>query len=72
MTTGQLIKYHREQAGLSVPTAAAKAAVGLRSWYEYEKDEASPTVRMLEKIAPALDVAPRDLVGKEMAGSVQG
>ena len=62
MTTGQLIRTHREQLGISVHVAADKANVARRAWYQLEADENSPTVRTLEKIAIALGQDTRDLV----------
>ena len=70
MTTGELIRKYRERAGMTVAVAAAKAEVGQRSWYEYEKDEASPTVRMLERIALALDTDARSLVPAEVVATI--
>lgn len=64
MTTGQLIRRFREAKGLS--QTALDRAIGTHSQVpHWERDEATPTIYNLRKIAAALGVDMVDLVGRD-------
>jgi XRE family transcriptional regulator, regulator of sulfur utilization len=55
-----LLRYWRERRGYSVRELARRAQVGYVSIVRIENGRTSPTVAMLEKLAPALGINVRD------------
>ena len=65
MTTGEKIREARRKRGLTQAQAAAMAETAQETWSNWERGRASPTLRMLARVAAALGVAACDLVGEE-------
>lgn len=64
MTTGQLIRKAREAKGLS--QVALDRAIGTHSQAsKWERDEATPTIYNLKRIAAVLGVSMESLTGRE-------
>jgi transcriptional regulator with XRE-family HTH domain len=55
-----LLRYWRERRGYSVRALAERAGVGFATVTRIENGRLSPTVAMLEKLAPALGITVRD------------
>jgi transcriptional regulator with XRE-family HTH domain len=67
-----LLREWRERRGLSVRELAARAGVSYVTIVRIEGAKLSPTVAMLEKLAPALGIDVRDLFSKEKRSRRQG
>lgn len=63
MKIGAQVKRAREQALLTQQELADRAGVGLTTLNRIENDRAEPHFRTIRKLAKALDVEPRDLIG---------
>jgi transcriptional regulator with XRE-family HTH domain len=63
MKIGTQVKSVREKALLTQGELAERAGIGLTTLNRIENDHAEPHFRTIRKIAKALDVAPRDLIG---------
>jgi len=67
MKIGTQVKRAREQALLTQEELAARAGVGLTTLNRIERDRVEPHFRTIRKIARALDMDPRDLIGDDDA-----
>lgn len=64
MNIGKAIVDLRHKHGLSQERLAYEAEISRHYMYKLEKNKASPTVSMLEKIARVLNVAPWQILKK--------
>lgn len=67
MKIGTQVKRERERALLTQQELAERAGIGLTTLNRIERDHAEPHFRTIRKIAKALGVDARDLVGGEDA-----
>ncbi len=67
MKIGTQVKRARERALLTQEELAARAGVGTATLNRIEKDRVEPHFRTIRKIAKALDVDARDLIGADDA-----
>jgi transcriptional regulator with XRE-family HTH domain len=65
MKIGTQVKRARERALLTQEELATRAEIGTATLNRIEKDRVEPHFRTIRKIAKALDVDARDLVGNE-------
>ena len=65
MKIGTQVKRTRERALLTQGELANRAGIGLTTLNRIENDHAEPQFRTIRKIAKALDVNPRDLIGDD-------
>ena len=63
MKIGTQVKRARERALLTQGELANRAGIGLTTLNRIENDHAEPQFRTIRKIAKALEVDPRDLIG---------
>jgi transcriptional regulator with XRE-family HTH domain len=63
MKIGVQVKRERERALLTQQELAERAGIGLTTLNRIENDHAEPHFRTIRKIAKALDVDPRQLIG---------
>lgn len=63
MTTGQKIKAAREKKKIKQQDLAKKLGVSAANISQYEKDKRNPKLETLRKIAAAIGVPVRDLIG---------
>jgi len=63
MKIGTQVKKARERALLTQGELADRAGIGLTTLNRIENDHADPQFRTIRKIAKALEVDPRDLIG---------
>lgn len=66
MTTGQLIKAARKEAGLTQAELATKLSVPYQSISQWERGTRSPKIETLERIAVALDVPISEICSKDL------
>lgn len=66
MTTGQLIKAARKEAGLTQAELAAKLNVPYQSISQWERGTRSPKIETLERIADALGVPISEICSKDV------
>lgn len=67
MKIGAQVKRARERALLTQEELANRAGVGLTTLNRIENDRSEPHFRTIRKLAKALDVDPRDLIGSDDA-----
>lgn len=67
MTTGQLIKLNRKEAGLTQKELGAKLGIAYQTLAQWENDLRKPKVETLQRIAAALDVPIASLMTQESA-----
>jgi transcriptional regulator with XRE-family HTH domain len=65
MKIGTQVRWTRERALLTQGELANRAGIGLTTLNRIENDHADPQFRTIRKIAKALDVNPRDLIGDD-------
>jgi transcriptional regulator with XRE-family HTH domain len=65
MKIGTQVRRTRERALLTQGELASRAGIGLTTLNRIENDHAEPQFRTIRKIAKALDVNPRDLIGDD-------
>jgi len=65
MKIGTQVKRARERALLTQGELAQRAEIGLTTLNRIENNHAEPQFRTIRKIAKALDVNPRDLIGND-------
>jgi transcriptional regulator with XRE-family HTH domain len=65
MKIGTQVRRAREQALLTQEELATRARIGLTTLNRIERNHADPQFRTIRKIAKALDVNPRDLIGDD-------
>ena len=63
MKIGTQVRRARERALLTQGELANRAGIGLTTLNRIENDHAEPQFRTIRKIAKALEVDPRDLIG---------
>lgn len=63
MTTGQLIKAARKEAGMTQAELASKLGIPYQSVSQWERDTRNPKYDTLQRIAAALGVHPGKLMG---------
>lgn len=64
-TIGTRIKKFRLDAGLSQTDVEQITGIGKARLSRYEHDKITPTIKSIEILADAFDVAPKNLVGWE-------
>lgn len=67
MTTGQLIKLNRKEAGLTQKELGAKLGIAYQTLAQWENDLRKPKVETLQRIAAALNVPITSLMTQESA-----
>lgn len=67
MKIGTQVRRAREQALLTQEELAERAGIGTATLNRIEKDRVEPHFRTIRKIAKALDVDARDLIGADDA-----
>ena len=67
MKIGTQVKKARERALLTQEELAARAGIGTATLNRIEKDRVEPHFRTIRKIAKALSVDAKDLVGEDDA-----
>jgi transcriptional regulator with XRE-family HTH domain len=67
MKIGTQVKRARERALLTQEELAVRAGIGTATLNRIEKDRVEPHFRTIRKIAKALDVDARDLIGDDHA-----
>ena len=65
MKIGTQVRRTRERALLTQGELVNRAGIGLTTLNRIENDHADPQFRTIRKIAKALDVNPRDLIGDD-------
>ena len=63
MRVGARIRRLRKARGLTTPALALRASVSRMHMYRIERDDISPTLDTLARVAKALGVKVRDLIG---------
>lgn len=71
MNIGKKMKEVRKRNCLTQEQLANKVGISLMSIRRYEKDERSPNMKTLKKIAAALDVPISDLIEGDAAATMQ-
>jgi transcriptional regulator with XRE-family HTH domain len=61
---GKVLQRYRNKAHLSVHNMATKAAVDPKYLYKLEKGTSQPTLEIVFRLTDALDLDPREVVGK--------
>lgn len=67
MKIGAQVRRVREQALLTQEELASRAGVGLTTLNRIENNRSEPHFRTIRKLAKALDVDPRELIGGDDA-----
>lgn len=62
MSLSRNIKMLRTSKGIQPKDLANKAKIGVSTLYAIEQDRANPTIKIIKKIAQALDVETSDLL----------
>ena len=70
MTTGQLIKIARKNAGITQSELAQRLNIPFQSVSQWERDLRNPKYETICRIAAALDVEFADLVPQEVGGKM--
>lgn len=70
-TVGQLIREHREQAGLTQADLGRRAVVNINQLNKYERDHHQPTLPVLLRLAGALEVDVSQLTPAPMPVTVE-
>ena len=58
MTLGERITYYRNAAGLTQKALAEKMEIGTTRLNYWEKDKREPDVKMINRLARALNISP--------------
>lgn len=67
MKIGAQVRRVRERALLTQEELASRAGIGLTTLNRIENDRSEPHFRTIRKLAKALDVDPRELIGDDDA-----
>jgi transcriptional regulator with XRE-family HTH domain len=65
MTLGERITYYRNAAGLTQKALAEKMEIGTTRLNYWEKDKREPDVKMINRLARALNISPIALISEE-------
>lgn len=68
MTTGELIRKFRKEAGLTQKELGARSGIAEPTIRKYESNRLNPKIETIQKIASALKVSPAQLSPKSIQG----